>query len=137
MNRATDDLVAAVKAATSHLHKPVSERRIEDYQPFFDSLHEDVTLEYATPEGKGCIRGKRAVVDHVSGLFATLANEQTHDDVQLESPLEFLSNGERVVVLWKECKRNKRTGMTEDSKEVAVVYQFRDGLTVRLLRFNT
>lgn len=136
MSGNASDSIAAAKRATTHLYKPVSQRRLEDYRPFFDSLHADVVLQYATPEGRSEMRGRQTVVDYITQLFASLGAD-SDDDTELETPLEFFSNGDRVVGLWKECKRNKKTGVTSDSKEVAVIHEFRNGLIVRLLRFNT
>lgn len=137
MSANTVDPIAAVKRATTHLYKPVSQRTLEDYQPFFASLHDAVVLQYATPRGASEMRGKQTVVDYVTRLFESLGGAECEADTELATPLELLSNGDRVVALWREHKRNRKTGVTSDCQEVAVIHEFRDGKISRLLRFNT
>jgi hypothetical protein len=135
----TDPVVDNVAVAEKHLaylYKPVSQRRLSDYQDFFDSLADEVILAYAAPGGAGSIDGKQAVVGHITNLFSTLAAE-VDDDTELASELEFFSNGaDCVVVLWVECTRSKKTGVAANFKEVAVVLDFRDGLVARIMRFS-
>lgn len=130
------DNVALAKRSCSHLKKSISERELSDYHPFFDSLAEGVVFEYVSPNDSREFRGKQAVVEYVKGLFTTLTSPELEEDVQLEKSLEYLAKGDRVVVLWVECTKNRKTGVISNSKEVAVIMDFRDGLITRLLRFS-
>lgn len=136
MDNVVMDNVALAKRSCSHLGKSVSQRQLSDYQPFFGSLADDVVLESASPDGSDVTHGKQAVVDHITDWFSTLAQPELEEDVQLERPLEYFADGDRVVTLWRECTRNKMTGVIGNSKEVAVVMDFRGGLIVRIRRFS-
>lgn len=129
------DNVTVAKTACSHLDKKMSERVLSDYQPFFDSLADDVVLTHTSPDGSGEVRGKQAVIESITDTFSTSSSPEVIEDIQLERPLEFIGD-DRVVVLWAECTRNKNTGLTSNGKEVAVVMDFRDGLITRMLKFS-
>ncbi|MEN3284531.1 MAG: hypothetical protein V7607_5671 [Solirubrobacteraceae bacterium] len=130
------DYVAVTQRTHAHLFKPVSDRVLSDYQPWFDSLADDVLLEYASPEGRGEFRGKEAVIDYISGLFSSLSGDEVIEDVQLERDPEYVTKGERVVMLWRENTRNKQTGATTPGKEVVLVMDYGDGKLQRIRRFS-
>lgn len=135
MNDQVTDNIALASKHLAYLNKPVSERELSDYQPFFDSLAEDADLHYTSPDGAGVLEGKQTVVNHITNLFTTLAAD-VDDDTELATPLEFFGNDNRVVVLWTEHTRNKKTGATANAKEVAVVLDVRDSLVSRIMRFS-
>lgn len=136
MDDAAIDNVTLAKHSCQHLYTPISQRQLSHYEPFFDSLADDVVLESASPEGNDVTYGKHAVVDQVRTSYLKLVQPEQETDVELERPLEYLTNGDRVVALWRECSRDKNSGAVTFSREVAVVMDFRDGLICRLRRFS-
>lgn len=130
------DKLTVAKTACSHLSTRMSERTLSDYQPLFDSLADDVVLIETTSAESTRVDGKQALIDAITGTFTTLSDPEKSEDVELECPLEFLSNdGDHVVVLWTECTRDKTTGITGNSTEVVVMMDFRDGLIARMRKF--
>lgn len=131
------DQLTVAKTACSHLELKMSERQLRDYQPFFDSLADDVELTEATTADSSEIHGKQTLVDAITGTFTGLSEQAQSEDIELERPLEFLSNGDdRVVVLWTECTRNNTTGTITSSTDVVVVMDLHDGLITRMRKFT-
>lgn len=128
--------VALARKATAHLATPVSERSLADYRTFFESLTEDVVFEYSSPDGAGEIKGKDAFVDYVNDSLSRLAGPDDKEDVELESPLEFIDDGDRVIVMWQESVKIRSSGAIHASKEVVIVLYFLDGLIARLRKFS-
>lgn len=124
------DNVALARKALSHLDARFHERGEGPLQPLFDSLAEDVVFEVPcapdTPRYGEPARGKQAVID----LF--LSDPEFFEDVEIERPLEFIGNGDRVVVLFALRYRIKKTGVTFRNKEAALVIDFRYGKIVRM-----
>jgi ketosteroid isomerase-like protein len=100
-----------------------------NWQPLLDHLAEDVVFKVTIPEGtpiSGEFRGKRAVAEHFEQLPELLEFEQ-------EDPMDFLSSGDRVVVLGRESFVIKKNGVTVTGSEYADVLDFRDGMISRFL----
>jgi ketosteroid isomerase-like protein len=100
-----------------------------NWQPLLDRLADDVVFKVTVPEGtpiSGEFRGKEAVTEHFERLPELLEFEQ-------EQPMEFLGDGDRVVVLGRESFEIKRNGVTVRGSEYADVIEFRDGLIATFL----
>jgi ketosteroid isomerase-like protein len=100
-----------------------------NWQPLLDHLAENVVFKVTIPEGtpiSGEFRGKPAVIEHFERLPGLLEFEQ-------ERPMDFLGEGDRVVVLGRETMVIKRNGRTITGSEYADVLDFRDGQIVRFL----
>lgn len=100
-----------------------------DWQPLLDHLAEDVVFKATIPEGtpiSGEFRGKPAVTEHFERLPQLLEFEQ-------ERPMDFLGEGDRVVVLGRETMVIKENGVTIAGSEYADVLDFRDDLITRFL----
>lgn len=129
------DNVALAKRAWSQAETPIIERSIDDSQPMFDLLAEDVVWKVACPEDTpifgGEFRGKQAVID-----YFTTVNREFQEDAWLERPLEFVGDGDRVLVLGTETYVLSSPKVTISNKEFAIVMDFRDGLIVRMLHIT-
>jgi ketosteroid isomerase-like protein len=100
-----------------------------NWQPLLDHLAENVVFKVTIPEGtpiSGEFRGKPAVIEHFERLPGLLEFEQ-------ERPMDFLGEGDRVVVLGRETMVIKRNGRTITGSEYADVLDFRDGQIVWFL----
>ncbi|HEX4815735.1 MAG TPA: nuclear transport factor 2 family protein, partial [Nonomuraea sp.] len=101
-----------------------------DYQPFFDSLADDVVMSATIPAGtpiSGEFRGKQAVLDYFMDPDA-IAEFQP-----FEKPLEYFTNEnqDRVIILGEETFRFKKTGHVAQTA-YAWVQDFRDGKVTRI-----
>lgn len=125
----TDNLSLA-KKALSHLDTEFDARGGDILKPLFDSFSDDVVFHVpcdpASPRyGRPAI-GKQAVMD----LF--LSDPDFFEDVEIERPLEFIGNGDRIVALFALRYTIKKTGRTLRNKEVALVIDFADGKVSRM-----
>lgn len=136
MRTSYSDNIEQAKRSCSHLNKPMSERELSDYAPFFNSLADTVVLESASPDGFSVTQGKEAVVRSITAMYSELSRPENEEDIQLERPIEFIGANNIVITLWKECTKNIRTGEVSNSKEVVVVMEFEHGLIARIRRFS-
>lgn len=103
----------------------------EDVARLVRYLAEDVVFKATVPPGtpiSGEFRGKQAVADYFERLSDIAVFRQ-------ERPQEFLTDGDRVVVIGDDTFEIKRTGATARS-EYAMLLEFRDGLIVRWTIFQ-
>lgn len=95
-------------------------------QEYFALLADDVVLHVDSPGDTHIfgedIRGKQAVID----MYAHAP--EWIDGNRLERPLEFIGDGDRIVVVGAERYRIKESGVTARNKEFAIILDFRDGL---------
>lgn len=133
-NRAQDNVALAKKAYGALEDRGAEQRQDSDFQPFLDALADDVVFRYAAPEGTPLSRelhGKPEVIE-----FLTVTAPELVEDVHLTRPLEFVGDGDRVVVLGAESYTLKKTGAQARNKSFAVVMDFRDGRVVRLVQIK-
>jgi ketosteroid isomerase-like protein len=100
-----------------------------NWQPLLDHLADDVTFRVTIPEGtpiSGEFRGKAAVTEHFTRLPDLLEFTQ-------EAPMEFLGDGDRVVVLGRESFEIKKNGRLVSGSDYADVLDFKDGLITNFL----
>lgn len=101
-----------------------------EQQVYFDLLDEEVVLDVDSPSDDeifgGAIRGRQAVMN-----MYTQAPEWIEDN-RLERPLEFVGDGNRVVVLGAERYVIKATGVAARNKEFAIVLDFADNKIVHV-----
>lgn len=129
------DNIALAKKAWSHFTDKKAPRDPSDYQPFFDSLADDVVWKVTCPEETPIFGGERHGKHSVMSLF-TDEDPFVIEDNELERTPEFLSNGNRVVMLFAERYSIKKDGTVVASvrnKECAFVMDFREGLISRIL----
>jgi ketosteroid isomerase-like protein len=129
-----DNLALARKAWSHYLTPP------RDLQPYFDALADDVVWTREGPPVAAddphvasyplVVVGKQAVMD-----MATSNAPGAHDEIGLDfdrpylgTPMEFVADGDRVVMLLEERYRIAKTDATVRHDHVAVIMDFRDGL---------
>jgi ketosteroid isomerase-like protein len=100
-----------------------------NWQPLLDRLADDVVFRVTIPEGtpiSGEFRGKAAVTEH----FRTLPDLL---DFTQEAPMDFIGDGDRVVVLGRESFEIKKNGTLVSGSDYADVIDFREGLVANFL----
>lgn len=115
---------------TIAIAKKVTEHPPGDFSALIEHLDEAVVFRMTIPEGtpgSGEFRGKEAVIK-----FFTDINPQLATDVRLERPLEYLSNGAKVVILGEESFKVTRSGVRKHL-DFAFVLEFRGELITRIL----
>jgi ketosteroid isomerase-like protein len=101
----------------------------DNWPAVIDHLADDVVFKATIPDGtpiSGELRGKQAVVDHLTKLGDVLEFRQ-------DQPRQFFGDGERVVFLGKESVEIKKNGVTVPDSEYATVLDFRNGQITRFL----
>ncbi|MGH3682524.1 MAG: nuclear transport factor 2 family protein [Natronosporangium sp.] len=109
-------------AMLQRIWAPLERGESGDMQPFFDSLDDAVVFEASVGE----LRGKPAVMH-----YFTHAGELV-DARPFERPLEYLGDGDRVVILGTETFVVKETGMTAHA-DWAWVHDIRNGKVTRIV----
>lgn len=126
------DLTALTKHAWSFAEIPTSKRTASDFQPFFDSLTEDVVWRFDCPKDTPILGpdlcGKQAVRE-----FLTVGDPEYLEDAWLEGQLDFFGDGNRVVVVGRESYTPRVSGVTIHDKGFAMIHDFRHGLISRIL----
>lgn len=97
--------------------------RVESFQPFVDHLADDVVFRATIPDGtpaSGEHRGKEAVTEYfMKTLPAFAVFEQ-------KVPMEFVDDGDRVIILGDDAYKMIKTGQTFRSPYAMVVRFERD-----------
>jgi ketosteroid isomerase-like protein/uncharacterized cupin superfamily protein len=101
---------------------PLERGESDDFGPFFDALADDVVFELPVGE----LRGKAALIDYFAHSSALL---EANPFVR---PLEYIANGDRVVILGDETFRAKENGASHRA-EWAWVHDIRDGRIARIV----
>jgi ethanolamine utilization protein EutQ len=104
------------------IYDPLERGESDVFQPFYDAFAEDIVL--TTPVGE--VRGKQAVLGYFAHAAATL-----EFDIFVR-PLEYYSDGSRVVQLGGEIFTVKATGETHES-DWAWVFDVTNGRITRIL----
>ncbi|PWV74747.1 Ketosteroid isomerase-related protein [Prauserella marina] len=129
MGTETDNLALA-RRALSHLDTKFSRRESNILQPLFDSFSEDavfwVPCEPNTPRYGEPARGKQQIID----LF--MSDPDFFEGVDIERPVEFIGDGDRIVATFALRYTIRRTGASYRGKEVALIMDFKDGQIVRM-----
>jgi ketosteroid isomerase-like protein/uncharacterized protein YciI len=110
-----------------------SAARWQSYEGAYDrdvAIHEAGSLPYG-----GDYTGTGAVARHAQAFIATWASLQSGEERALEP--EFLADGDRVAVLWRQRAHIPRTGERFDMPAVSI-YRMRDGRVVdsRMFHFD-
>lgn len=126
------DNVAVARKAWSHLiDRQPGEPRKDENIPLWDCLADDVVMKFSiptdTPLYGGEFRGKDAIFDMAK------AERDYIETGGLDSPPEFVANGDRVVMLCEQTYTIKKTGQTVHNDLSAIVMDFRDGLITRIM----
>lgn len=132
--------IAVAKKALTHLTKRLEEQQRGvskytpfEYEPWFNCLADEVVMKVPCPSGtpvfESEFHGKQAVID----LF-TMGDPV--ENLEMNRPLEYFGNGDRVVVLGAETYTLKKQGVTIGPLEFAMVLDFRDGLITRYLHIE-
>lgn len=127
--RSARNLELAMKAL-SYRDKNPDDRSFEDFQPFFDLLDDNVVFRGTYPEWLP-IGGEYVGKESVIGYMAR--HSDVVDSWRREGPLEYFGHGDRVVALGAESYRVKKSGVTVNNRELATVFDFRDGLICSVL----
>ncbi|MEU3274241.1 hypothetical protein ABZ639_25655 [Saccharomonospora sp. NPDC006951] len=94
----------------------------------YDAMKEDIVLEFScppdTPIYGAPFVGKPAVID----LWSRQEPDGMIQDADLESPPEFYENGDRVVMLFRECYTLPKSGVRVRNQATVVVMDFEDEL---------
>lgn len=127
MDNTAIDNVSLAKKAWSFAEITTSKRTRSDFQPFFDLLDENVVWRFDCPDDTPVLgpdlAGKQAVIE-----FLTVGDPEYLQDAWLERPLEFIGDGDRVIVLGLESYIPKVSGVVIRNKHFAMIHDFRDGL---------
>ncbi|MCY1075067.1 nuclear transport factor 2 family protein [Archangium lansingense] len=102
--------------------------RVGDVKPLLDHLAEDAVWMVTIPDGtplSGEFRGKQAVAAYFAALPGIAEFHQ-------ERPQEYISHGDKVIILGEDSFLVKKTGETFRS-EYALVTDFHAGLITRMV----
>lgn len=138
------DNLALVKRALTHFDKKWEEQQRGisdapiDYRPWFDSLADDIEFEVpcaTKPPEEDYLRGAYIGRVHrgkhnVINIFKT-ADVERVANWEIERPLEYFVNGDRVVALGAERWAIKETGADVPFIQFAMVFDCRNGEIVR------
>lgn len=109
-------------AMVRDIWEPLATGESEDYQPFFDSLDDDIVFTTSVGE----LRGKPAVVHYFAHAWEVIEARP------FEKPLEYYGDGDRVVVLGEEAFKIKESGVTAHA-DWAWVHDVHQGKITKIL----
>lgn len=131
------DNIELARRAWGHADKISTDRQIGDYNPLLEAVSEDVVFKYAIQDGtpiSGEFRGKRALSD-----FFTSTVTEVAEDGHVNGPVQFIGDGDRVVMLGTESYKIKKDGdivASVSGREFAIVMDFQHGLITRILEIK-
>lgn len=129
------DYISLLKRAYSPFSKDPQDRSPEDFGTLLDLLAEDAIFQVACPPetpiyGNG-FHGRESVI-----TYLTQQAPEIVEGLVLDRPVEYVSNGNRVVVLGSESFRLKQMGIDIRNKEFATVIDFDSGLIKRIFHIE-
>jgi ethanolamine utilization protein EutQ len=104
------------------IYGPLERGESADFQPFFDALADDVV--FVLPVGE--LRGRHAVINYFTGAAETMEFRP------FDKPLEYFTDGDRVVIVGDETFSVRQTGVTHRA-DWAWVYDVPDGQITRIV----
>lgn len=131
------DNVAVARKAWSHMfdRKPGEFDKDElKSRSFFEFVTDDVVLKLAAPTGTylygGEFRGKESIRELAE------AEREFLDVGPVEGVPEFISDGDRVVMLFQQSFKILKTGVSVNHKLCAIVMDFSDGLISKVVIYE-